>query len=258
MPVVDNTASVHPKADIGENVEIGPYSVIGENIKIGANTKIGPHVILDGWTTIGRNCRICAGAVIGTEPQDLKFRGDKTFVIIGDNSCIREYATINRATFEGESTVIGNNCLVMAYCHVAHNCLLEDRVIMSSFAGLAGHIHIEENAIIGGLVGVHQFVRIGRNVLVGGGAVVRQDILPYTIASGNPCRTKGMKIVGLRGYNFSPERISQLKRAYKIVFRSKFSEEEAITTLQSEIGDVTEVQHMIEFMKKSQRGLARI
>lgn len=257
MPLVDSTASVHPNAEIGEHVEIGPYSVIGEHVKIGERTKIGSHVMLDGWTTIGRNCRVFTGAVIGSDPQDLKYRGDQSYVEIGDNTTIREYATVNRATFEGETTRIGNNCLVMAYCHVAHNCVLEDRVIMSSFAGLAGHIHIEEHAIIGGLVGVHQFVQIGRNAIIGGGAAVRQDILPYTMASGNPCRSKGINIVGLRRLNFSPERISHLKKAYKIIFRSKLATEDACEKLIDEFRGVDEVQHMAKFIQRSQRGLAR-
>ncbi|RJP26872.1 MAG: acyl-ACP--UDP-N-acetylglucosamine O-acyltransferase [Candidatus Omnitrophota bacterium] len=257
MPFVADSAVVHPRAEIAEDVEIGPFTVVGENVKIGAGSKISSHVVLEGWTRIGRNCRINVGAVLGSDPQDMKFRGDESYVIIGDNTTIREYATINRGTFEGESTIVGNNCMVMSYCHIAHNCVLEDRVIMSSFAGLAGHITIEQNAIIGGLVGIHQFVRIGQNAIVGGGSAVRQDILPFTVAGGNPCKTKGLNIVGLRRHNFSPERISQMKRAYKIVFRSKLSEKESLERLNEEMKDVIEVRHMAEFIEKSKRGLAR-
>ncbi len=258
MPLVADSAIVHPRAEIGDNVEIGHFSVIGENVKIGSGTKINSHVVLEGWTRIGRNCRINTGAVIGSEPQDLKFRGEESYVFIGDNTCIREYATINRGTFEGESTVVGNNCLIMAYCHIAHNCVLEDRVIMSSFAGLAGHILIEQNAIIGGLVGVHQFVRIGQNSIIGGGAAVRQDILPFSVAGGNPCKSKGLNIVGLRRHNFSPERISQLKKTYKIIFRMKLTEKEAVERLREEFGSVPEAMHMADFIDNSQRGLARM
>ncbi len=258
MTMIDSSAIIHPHAQVGENVEIGPYAIVGENVKIGSETIIGPHAVLEGWVTLGRNCRIGAGAVIGSEPQDLKFRGDPSSVVIGDNTTIREYATINRATFEGESTIVGSNCLVMAYCHIAHNCVLEDRVIMASFAGLAGHIRIEQNAIIGGLVGVHQFVQIGRSAIIGGGAAVRKDILPYTSASGNPCKSKGLNIVGLKRANYSPERISQLKKAYRIIFRSKLSEEEAIERLQEEMGEVPEIKQMIDFISGSKRGLARM
>ncbi|MEW6235327.1 MAG: acyl-ACP--UDP-N-acetylglucosamine O-acyltransferase [Candidatus Omnitrophota bacterium] len=257
MSLVSNTAVVHPQAEIGDNVEIGPYAIVGENVKIAEGSVIGPHVVLDGSTTIGRHCKIGVGAVIGGEPQDLKYRGDDSLVIIGDNTVIREYATINRATFEGEATVVGKNCLVMSYCHIAHNCVLEDRVIMSSFAGLAGHIRVEENAIIGGLVGVHQFVQIGRNSIVGGGSAVRQDILPYTQSGGNPCKSRGLNIVGLRRYNYSPERISQLKKAYKAIFRSKMTEQDAVEYLKTEMGDVPEVVHMVQFIERSKRGLAR-
>lgn len=258
MPLVSNSAIVHPSAEIGENVEIGPFAVVGENVKIGDGTKIAPHAILEGWTTIGRKCRIGVGAVIGSDPQDLKFLGEESYVIIGDNTTIREYATINRGTYAGEATRVGNNCFVMSYCHIAHNCVLEDWVIMASFAGLAGHIRIEQHAIIGGLVGIHQFVQIGRNAIVGGGSAVRQDILPCTAAGGNPCKSRGLNIVGLKRHNYSPERISQLKHAYKIIMRSKLSETEAIARLKEEMSDVPEVMHMVDFINTSQRGLARL
>jgi UDP-N-acetylglucosamine acyltransferase len=257
MPIVSNTAIVHPGAILGEGVEVAPYVIIGEHCKIEEGTKIAAHAVIDGWTTIGRNCKVGVGAVIGGEPQDLKYRGDVAYVKIGDNTTIREYATINRGTFDGESTVVGNNCLIMSYCHIAHNCELQDRVIMSSFAGLAGHIVVEENAIIGGLAGVHQFVHIGRNSIIGGGSAVRQDILPYTSAGGNPCKTNGLNVVGLKRHNYSPERISNLKRAYKTIFRSNLTEQQSLESLSKEMGDVPEVKYMIDFIKRSDRGLAR-
>ncbi len=258
MPLVSNTAVVHPKAKIGENVEIGPYAIIGEHVEIGNDSQIGPHAMIEGWTKLGKNCRIGHGAVIGSEPQDLKFRGGESYVEIGDNSTIREYATVNRGTYEGEKTLVGKNCFVMSYCHIAHNCVLQDRVIMSSYAGLAGHIEIEENAIIGGLVGIHQFVRIGRCSIIGGGAAVRQDILPYTKGGGNPCKSRGLNYVGLKRLNYSPERISTLKKAYRIIFRSNLTEQVAINQLIDEFGDAPEVKHMVDFMNASDRGLARV
>jgi len=258
MPQVASTAIVHPNAHLGENVEISHYAIIGEQCKVGDGSYIGPHAILEGWTHIGRNCKIGAGAVIGSEPQDLKFRGEESYVKVGDNTTIREYATVNRGTFEGESTLIGNNCLIMSYCHIAHNCVLQDRVIMASSAALAGHILIEENAIIGGLVGVHQFCHIGRNSIIGGCSAVRQDILPYTSAGGNPCRSKGLNITGLKRHNFSPERISQLKNAYRLIFRSQLTEDQALEKLEKESLDSPEIIHMIEFVRNSSRGLARL
>ncbi|MFB3787603.1 MAG: acyl-ACP--UDP-N-acetylglucosamine O-acyltransferase [bacterium] len=258
MTLVSNSASVHPHAELGDKVEVGPYAVIGQYVKIGDGTQIAPHAVIEGHTLIGRNCRVGVGAVIGSEPQDLKYRGDESYVIIGDNTTIREYATINRATYAGEATRVGNNCLVMSYCHIAHNCVLEDRVIMASFAGLAGHILVEQNAILGGLVGVHQFVQIGQNAIVGGGSAVRQDILPFTANGGNPCKPCGLNTVGLKRHNYSPERISNLKKAYKIIMRSKLTEQEAIERLQNELGHVPEVAHMIQFIQRSQRGLARM
>ena len=257
MPLVSSTSIVHPGAQLGDNVEIGHFAIVGENCKIGDGSKISAHSIIDGWTTIGRNCKIGVGAVIGGEPQDLKYRGEEAYVIIGDNTTIREYATVNRGTFEGEATIIGNNCLVMSYCHIAHNCELKDRVIMSSFAGLAGHILVEENAIIGGLAGIHQFVQIGRNAIIGGGSAVRQDVLPYTSAGGNPCRIAGLNAIGLKRHNYSPERISNLKHAFKIIFRSGLTEQAALQTLEAEYKDIPEVEHMIEFIRRSTRGLAR-
>lgn len=257
MTLLSNNACIHPRAELGENVEIQPYAVVGEHVKIGDGTRIGSHAVLEGYTQIGRNCRIGHGAVIGSEPQDLKFRGGESYVLIGDNTTIREFATINRGTYEGEATKVGGNCLIMAYCHIAHNCVLEDRVIMASYAGLAGHIRVEEHAIIGGLVGVHQFVHIGRNSIVGGGSAVRQDVLPYTTCGGNPCKSCGLNIIGLKRHNYSPERISKLKQAYKIIMRSKLTEQQAIQHLREEMSDVAEVQYMVNFIQNSTRGLAR-
>jgi UDP-N-acetylglucosamine acyltransferase len=258
MHYMSNHACIHENAQIGENVEISPYAIIGEHVTIKDGTKIGPHSVIEGWTTIGKNCRIGAGAIVGSEPQDLKYRGDVSYVEIGDNTTIREYATINRGTFEGEITKVGSYCLIMSYCHIAHNCILGDRVIMASFAGLAGHIIVEDNAIIGGLVGVHQFVHIGRNAIIGGSSGVRQDILPYTSCSGTPAKPHGLNIIGLRRHNFSPERISRLKKAYKVIFRNGLTEAKALVQLEDEYENVPEVQHMIDFMKSSERGIARM
>ncbi len=186
MIEVDEKAVVHPKAVLEEGVEIGPYSVVGENVRVGPGTRIGPYVLLDGWTTIGSNCQIFAGAVIGTVPQDLKFKGARSFASIGNNNVIREYATINRATDEEGTTLIGDNNLLMAYVHVAHNCKIGNNVIMANVATLAGHVTLEDKAVLGGLSAVHQFVKIGTVSIVGGCSKVVKDVPPYIKADGHP------------------------------------------------------------------------
>ena len=254
---IASTAIIHPRAQIGDDVQIGPYSVVGENVRIGRGTEIGSHVILDGWTTIGEHCRIFAGAVVGSEPQDLKYKGAQSFVRIGDYTTIREYSTVNRGTMESDETRVGQGCLLMAYSHVAHNCILEDSVIMASFAALAGHIRIESYAIIGGLVAVHQFCQVGRYALVGGTSAVRQDILPFTRAAGNPCQPYGINVIGLRRHGFSEDRVRQLKRIYRTIFRSRLSEKEALRRLEEKMSNDEDVRHIIEFVRRSERGICR-
>lgn len=254
---IASTAIIHPRAQIGDDVQIGPYSVIGENVRIGRGTEIGAHVVIDGWTTIGEHCRIFTGAVVGSEPQDLKYKGAHSFVRIGDYTTIREYSTVNRGTMEGDETRVGQGCLLMAYSHVAHNCILEDSVIMASFAALAGHIRIESNAIIGGLVAIHQFCQVGRYAIVGGASAVRQDVLPFTRVAGDPCRSYGINVIGLRRHGFSEERIRRLKRIHKIVFRSHLSEKSALSRLEDEMPNDEDARHIIEFVRRSERGICR-
>lgn len=254
---IASTAIIHPRAQIGDDVQIGPYSVVGEHVRIGRGTEIGAHVILDGWTTIGEYCRIFTGAVVGSEPQDLKFKGDESFVRIGDHTTIREYCTVNRGTLTGEETRVGQRCLLMAYSHVAHNCILEDSVIMASFSALAGHIRIESNAIIGGLVAVHQFCQVGRYAIVGGASAVRQDVLPYTRAAGNPCRPYGINTVGLKRHGFSDDRVRNLKRIYRRIFRSKLTEVQALEQLEKDLSDDEDVRRISEFVRRSERGICR-
>ena len=255
---IATTAIIHPRAQIGENVTVGPYSVLGEHVSIGAGTEIGSHVVLDGWTTIGARCRIFTGAVIGSDPQDLKYEGGESYVVVGDDTIIREYCTVNRGTYPGEETRIGGNCLVMAYAHIAHNCVVQDRVIIASFAALAGHITVQENAIIGGLSAIHQFVKIGRNAIVGGASGVTLDVLPFCLAAGKPARMHGLNSVGLRRHGYDPKSIRQLKEAYRTIFRSGLSERKALEWLKehrSECPDPYGI--LIEFIEGSERGLLR-
>lgn len=254
---IHETAVVHPGARIGKDVEIGPYAVIGENVLIDDGTKIGAHVVIDGWTSIGKNCVIFPSASIGAEPQDLKFRGEKSYVFVGDNTKIREFATIHRATGEGEETRVGANCLLMAYTHVAHNCTVGNNVIMSNAATLAGHVIVEDRVVIGGLAGVHQFVKIGRNAMVGGASKVVQDVPPYVIVDGHPARVAGLNNVGMSRAGIAPEVRRNLKKAYKILYRSGLSLDQAIAVMEQELESCPEVEHFLRFLRNAERGICR-
>jgi len=258
MAKIHPTAIVDSKAELADDVEIGPWTWIGPQVRLGPGCRIGQRVLIDGDTHLGKDCQIANGAVIGTEPQDLKYGGEPTRVRIGDQVTIREFATINRATGEGRATVIGNNVFLMAYSHVAHNCELEDEVIMANVATLAGHIHIGTGAIIGGLVAIHQFIRVGRLSIIGGGSGVRQDVLPFTMATGYPCRPYGLNRVGLRRRDFSAQRIRDLRQAYRILYRSGLSVEEATRQLKKELAESEDVQYLVRFVEgTSRRGFIR-
>ena len=254
---IHTTAGVAPGAKIAENVEIGPYSVIGENVEIGEGTKIGPHVVIHGWTQIGRDCRIFQGASIGEEPQDLKFRGEKSYTVIGDRTTIREGATIHRATGEGEETRVGNDCLLMALTHVAHNCVVGNHVIMSNLASLAGHAVVEDRAVIGGMAGDHQFVEIGRNAMVGGMSKLTQDVVPYTIVDGQPAKVVGLNAVGISRAGIQLEARRNIKKAYKLLYRSGLSLQQAIAVIEQEVDSCEEVEHFLRFLRNAERGICR-
>lgn len=254
---IHETAVIHPGARIGKDVEVGPYAVIGENVVIGDGTKIGAHVVIDGWTSIGKNCVIYPSASIGTEPQDLKFRGEKSYVFIGDNCKIREFATVNRATGEGEETRVGSGCLLMAYTHIAHNCVVGNNVVMSNAATLAGHVVVEDRAVIGGLAGVHQFVKIGRNAMIGGASKVVQDVPPFVIVDGHPAKVCGLNNVGLARAGISELSRRNLKKAYKILFRSGLILAQAIAVMEQELDSCEEVEHFLRFLRNAERGICR-
>lgn len=252
------TAIVSPSATIGPGVTVGPYAVIGDHVSIGEGTSVGSHVIIDGWTEIGRGCRIFSHAVLGTEPQDLKFQGEKSRLVIGDHAIIREFTTIHRGTAGGGGkTVIGNHVLIMASTHVAHDCILGDGAILATGAGLGGHVVVEESAVIGGLVGVHQFCRIGKYALVGGCSAVRQDVIPFSKVSGDGPKLYGLNTIGLRRHNHPKETIRSLRKAYRLLFQSGLNTSQAVARIQEEIWDCVEVQHLVQFIKTSERGVAR-
>ena len=252
------TAIISPEAEIAEDVEIGAYSIIGPDVHIGKQTVVGPHVVIETHTDIGERCHIYQFAAIGAAPQDLKFKGEKTRVIIGNDNTIREFVTIHRATAAATgTTVMGDHNLIMAYSHIAHNCILDNHIIMVNAANLAGHIHVEDYAIIGGLSGVHQFTRIGAHCMIGGASAVTRDVAPYLIAAGNHATTHGLNVVGLKRRGFEEETINDIKRAYTLVFRSSLLLRTAIDKVRDEINDSPEVRHFLEFIEKSERGLCR-
>lgn len=252
------TAIVSPDAKLAEEVEIGPYSIIGSDVSIGKNTVIGPHVVIDDYTHIGENCRIFQFCSIGAPPQDLKFGGEKTRVVIGNFNTIREFVTIHRSTLADIGvTMMGDHNLIMAYCHIAHNCKLENHVIMSNAATLAGHVHVEDYAIISGLTGVHQFCRVGAHCMIGGCSAAVKDVPPYTIAQGNHAKLYGLNLVGLKRRNFSEKTIKAISDAYRIIFRSKMLLGDAIKKAETEVEGLPEVQHFIKFIKDSERGICR-
>ncbi len=256
--MIHSTAIISPDAQLEEGVEIGPYAIIGSDVKIGKNTVIGPHTFIDDYTHIGEGNRIFQFCSIGAPPQDLKFGGEKTRVVIGNNNTIREFVTIHRSTTADIGvTQIGDNNMIMAYCHVAHNCKLGNYIVMANAATLAGHIHVEDFAIVGGLTAIHQFSRIGAHSIIGGASAVPKDIPPYMMASGNRVKLYGLNLIGLKRRKFSGNTIKALKEAYRIIFRSDILLETALKKVEAEVEDCPEVRHLINFIRESKRGVCR-
>ncbi len=256
--MIHPSAIIHPKAEIDTEVEIGPYTIIAENVTIGSGTVIGPHVVVDPYVSIGSDCHIFQYASVGAQPQAIKFKGEITYVKIGRGTVVREFATINRGTSFGTGvTEIGAENLLMAYCHVAHDCKTGRRVILANNATLAGHIVIGNYVTIGGLVAIHQFVRIGDYAYVGGKSAVPKDIPPYVIAAGDRAKLYGLNRVGLKRYGFSESTVKALKKVYRIFFRIGITLNEAIKRAQAEVDHLPEVNNFINFIKSSQRGVTR-
>ena len=236
---------------------MGPYTTIEQDVIIGENTKIGPNVFIDEGTTVGKNCTISKGTILGTPPQDFKYRGEKTYLKIGDNNTIREYVTINRSTEDGKATILGDNNYLMAYSHVAHNCQLGNGIVMANAAALGGHVNIEDNAILGGLVGVHQFVNIGKLSIIGGCSKVVKDVLPYAKADGHPLKIYNLNSVGLRRNKFPEEVIAILKEAFRILFRAELNTSQAVRKLRKQFPNQQQVEHIIKFIENSKRGITK-
>jgi len=254
---IHETAIVDPGAQLGEDIEIGPYSVIEDEVKIGNRTKIGPYVHIRRWSEIGEDCNIFTNVVIGSEPKDLKHNpGDRSFVIIGDRNSIHEYTSIARATGKDDITEIGSDNLLMAYVHIAHDCKIGSKAILASFATLGGHVIVEDKAIIAAQSSLHQFVRVGSLALAGACAKIVQDVPPYMIADGYPASVRCLNTVGLRRAGISSQSRLLLKRAFKLLFRSNLNRSQAIKKVYEEVEMCEEVRHLLEFIESSKRGIA--
>ncbi|MDP2652963.1 MAG: acyl-ACP--UDP-N-acetylglucosamine O-acyltransferase [Candidatus Omnitrophota bacterium] len=254
---IHKTAVVNPDAKLSPGVTVGAYSIVGSDVTIGDNVKIGDHCVIDGQTTVGKNSQVFTGAIIGSAPQDKKYSGqDNVYLTIGENNIIREYVTINTGTVEGGGkTVIGKNNLLMAYSHVAHDCVIGNNCVMANVGTLAGHVTLEDNAIVGGLTAVHQFVRLGRLSIVGGCSKVVQDIPPFSMCDGHPAKVYNLNLVGLKRANVSLKTVNVLKKAFKILFFSGLSKTHAIAQLEKDLEPCPEVEHLIFFAKMTKRGL---
>ena len=250
------TSIVDPKAHLSEFTSVGPYSIIESNVNIGSNCQIDSHVLIGWGTTIGDDCNIHKGAVVGTIPQDLKFKGEDSELIVGDRTVIREYATLNRGTLPGEAkTIVGEDCLLMAYSHIAHDCILGDQVIIANAVQLAGHIEIDSYSSVGGLTAIHQFVKIGQSSFIGGRARVPQDVPPFILASGEPLNYYGPNAVGLRRRGFSRDQISNIKKAYSYIYSDKLNLTQATEAIKSEMEISSEINVIFDFLERSNRGL---
>ena len=257
MTQIHPSAVIDSKAEIGEDVQIGPFAVIEADVKIGDGCEIHPHAVIASGTTIGSKSRIFSGAVIGTIPQDLKFDNEKTFVSIGENTTVREYATVNRGTNHSWTTRVGDNCLLMAYSHTAHDCQIGNNVVIANAVNMAGHVVIEDHVGVGGMCAIHQFVHIGGHSFIGGMSAIKKDVPPYILAMGDPLTYGGLNSVGLSRRGFTPEVLSLLKKAYKVLYRQNLTIDQAVEKIEQEFEMVPELSRLLDFLKGSERGIIR-
>jgi len=260
MQLIHKTAIIEPSAKIGKNCKIGAFSYVGPNVTMGEGNEVGMHAVIDGHTTIGNDNKFYTGAVIGSTPQDLKYKGEKSYLEIGDTNQFREYVDVNVGVGEGAKTIIGSNNLFMVYVHVAHNCIINNHSVLANCATLAGHVTLEDHAILGGLAGVHQFVKIGSYAMIGGLSKITMDVMPYCIADGcDNVKISGLNSIGLKRAGFAPELMSNLKKAYKLFFRSGLNKNEAIEKINAtiEVSKYKQIQNFIDFAMKSERGILR-
>ena len=257
MPTVHSTALVDPKAQLAKDVTVGPYTMIGPQVHVGAGTTIGAHVVLEGRTTVGARCRIFSGAVLGAVTQDRKFKGQPGLVRVGDDTTIREYVTIHAGTEEGSTTQVGRGNFIMAYAHIAHDCIVGNQCVIANAASFGGHVTLEDRVTIGGLVGVHQFVRIGRLAIVGGCSKVVQDVVPFALCDGHPARVHGLNVIGLRRAGITPPARRQIQGAFRLLFADGLSTAHALKRVKDRAGTSPEIQHLVSFIRQSKRGFCR-
>ena len=258
LPKIDPTACVSPKAILAENVTIGPYTVVGDHVEFGEGTLVGPHCMIEGPTVIGKGCIFTGYASIGTPPQDHSYKGEETRLEIGDGNTFREFVTINRGTTKDRGvTSIGSHNLIMAYCHVAHDCKIGSHVVMGNLATLAGHVEIQDNAIFGGMSAIHQFTRVGSYAIVGGGSMISLDIVPFAKASGDRATLYGVNTIGLKRNGFTKEQIARIDKAFRILFKQGLLLKEALRALEQEYPDAPEIIRLVTFLKSTRRGIAR-
>ncbi len=249
------TALISAEAELADSVVVGPYAVIGPGVRLDAGVRVGPHAYIERDTRVGERSRIHAGAILGTDAQDMKYRGEPAVLEVGKRTTIREYATLNRGTAASGRTVVGDDCLIMAYAHVAHDCRLGDHVILANAVNMGGHVEIEDWAIVGGVSAIHQFVRIGRHAFVGGGSRLPQDVAPYVTVAGNPCAAYGINIEGLRRRGFDRDTLAALRRAYRALFRGSRNMGDALEALERQGPECPEVAQLVEFIRASERGV---
>ena len=252
---MDKKSIISSRAHIGKNVEIGPFCIVEDNVIIGDETNIRSHVIIKSGTSIGQNCDIYSGAILGEQPQDLKYNNENTTLEIGDNNIIREYCTLHRGTTDRKKTKIGNNCMLMAYSHVAHDTIINNNVILSNSVQVGGHVDIEDNVIVGGSTPIHQFCRLGEYSFIGGGYRIVQDIPPYIKAMREPLKYAGINSVGLSRNNFDNEIISCIKKAYRIIYRSGYNFSQALEKIKDSLPINKEIKNIINFIENSSRGI---
>lgn len=251
---IHTTAVIDPSAELADDVSVGPYCVIGQGVVIGRGTRLESHVVVDSNTHIGEQCHIRQGAVLGGPPQDHKYKGERSFLILGDRNIIREFVTIHRATGEGEATRIGDDNMIMAYCHIGHNAWLGNGIVMSNQVGISGHCLVEDRVVFGGIVGIHQFVRIGKFAMIGGMSKVVTDVPPFMMVDGRPTQVVGLNVLGLRRAGIQPKVRGGLKQAFRLLYRSGLNLSQGIESAYNEVDPSAERDYLLEFLTNIRRG----